>query len=235
MKRLLAIALVLAVTVSCNTLWAKGGKTFEGVITYTINLSGDPSVESSMDMLPPSMLTAVFKTRGQRSMMSIMGQKTFVDAKKGTVTSLIDMSMLGMGTYCMDNPYEGTKTTGADQPQTEFTGETKTICGYKAEKIRLKTPQEGASVELWVTRELSIESGLPAMPGLEGMVPLQFDIQSAAAGMGNITIVLTAKEVKEQKVPNDDLVPPKDCQKITQEELSTLLNQFQNLGGELDE
>ena len=235
MKRLLAIALVLAVAVSCNTLWAKKGKTFEGVITYTINLSGDPSVESSMDMLPPSMLTAVFKTRGQRSMMSIMGQKTFVDAKKGTVTSLIDMSMLGMGTYCMDNPYEGTKTTGADQPQTEFTGETKTICGYKAEKIRFKTPQEGASVELWVTRELSIESGLPTMPGLEGMVPLQFDIQSAAAGMGNITIVLTAKEVKEQKVPNDDLVPPKDCQKITQEELSTLLNQFQNLGGELDE
>lgn len=235
MKRLLAIALVLAVAVSCNTLWAKGGKTFEGVITYTINLSGDPSVESSMDMLPPSMLTAVFKTRGQRSMMSIMGQKTFVDAKKGVVTSLIDMSMLGMGTYCMDNPYEGTKTTDADQPQTEFTGETKTICGYKAEKIRLKTPQEGASVELWVTRELSIESGLPTMPGLEGMVPLQFDIQSAAAGMGNITIVLTAKEVKEQKVPNDDLVPPKDCQKITQEELSTLLNQFQNLGGELDE
>lgn len=235
MKRLLAIALVLAVAVSCNTLWAKGGKTFEGVITYTINLSGDPSVESSMDMLPPSMLTAVFKTRGQRSMMSIMGQKTFVDAKKGTVTSLIDMSMLGMGTYCMDNPYEGTKTTDTDQPQTEFTGETKTICGYKAEKIRLKTPQEGASVELWVTRDLSIESGLPTMPGLEGMVPLQFDIQSAAAGMGNITIVLTAKEVKEQKVPNDDLVPPKDCQKITQEELSTLLNQFQNLGGELDE
>ena len=88
---------------------------------------------------------------------------------------------------------------------------------------------------MWVTRDLTIESGLPTMPGLEGMVPLQFDIQSAAAGMGNITIVLTAKEVKEQKVPNDDLVPPKDCQKITQEELSTLLNQFQNLGGELDE
>lgn len=235
MKKILTIVLALVIGAGCNSLMAKGKKSFEGVITYTMSLSGDPSVESSMDMLPPSMLTAVFKTRGQRSMMSIMGQKTFVDAKKGTVTSLIDMSMLGMGTYCMDNPYEGTKTTDADQPKTEFTGETKTICGYKAEKIRLATPQEGASVELWVTRDLSIESGLPTMSGLEGMVPLQFDIQSAAAGMGNITIVLTAKEVKEQKVPNDDLVPPKDCQKITQEELSTLLNQFQNLGGELDE
>lgn len=236
MKRLLAIVLVLAVAVSCNTLWAKKGKTFEGVITYTINLSGDPSVESSMDMLPPSMLTAVFKTRGQRSMMSIMGQKTFVDAKKGVVTSLIDMSMLGMGTYCMENPYDAVKNNAADQQsKIEFTGETKTICGYKAEKIRLATPQEGASVELWVTRDLTIESGLPTMPGLEGMVPLQFDIQSAAAGMGNITIVLTAKEIKEQKVPNDDLLPPKDCQKMTQEELQNLLQQFQNLGGELDE
>ena len=229
------MALAFAVAVSCNTLWAKKGKTFEGVISYKVSATGDPSVASAFEMMPESMLVATLKTKGQRSMMSIMGQKTFVDAKKGVVTSLIDMSMLGMGTYCMDNPYEGTKTTDADLPKTEFTGETKTICGYKAEKIRLNTPQEGASVELWVTRDLSIESGLPTMPGLEGMVPLQFDIQSAAAGMGNITIVLTAKEVKEQKVPNDDLVPPKDCQKITQEELSTLLNQLQNFGGELDE
>ena len=236
MKKILTRVLTLAIGMGCNSLLTKGKKTFEGVITYTISLSGDPSITSSMDMMPASMLTAVFKTRGQRSMMSIMGQKTFVDAKKGVVTSLIDMSMLGLGTYCMDNPYDAAKNNTAEQQsKIEFTGETKTICGYTAEKIRLATPQEGASVELWVTRDLTIESGLPTMPGLEGMVPLQFDIQSSAAGMGNITIVLTAKEIKEQKVPNDDLVSPKDCQKTTPEELQNLLQQFQNLGVEMDE
>ena len=235
MKKILTIVLALAIGAGCSSLLAKGKKSFEGTISYTIQMSGDPSITSSMDMIPAGMLTAVFKTRGQRSMMSIMGQKTFVDAKKGVVTSLIDMSMLGMGTYCIENPYEGTKTSDANQTKPEFTGETKTICGYKAEKIRLQTSQEGTSVELWVTRDLSIESGLPTMPGLEGLVPLQFDIQTAATGMGDIKITLTAKELKEQKVPNDDLVPPSDCQKTTSEELQNLLQQFQNFGGDFEE
>lgn len=231
MKRLLVTVLLLAVTLSGSTLLAKGKKAFEGTISYTIQMSGDPSITSSMDMMPAGMLTAVLKTKGQYSMMSIMGQKTFLDTKKGVVTSLIDMSMLGMGTYCMDNPYDGAVQ---NLQKYEFTGETKTICGYKAEKITYSAA-EGTTVEAWVTREISIEAGVPMIPGGEGFVPLQFDIQTAATGVGDIKITLTAKEVKQQKVPTDEVTAPKDCQRMTQEELQNLLQQFQNFGGDFEE
>ncbi|MBO4740801.1 MAG: hypothetical protein J5605_04050 [Bacteroidales bacterium] len=229
MKKILTLALVLALGSSC--LMAKKVKKFEGIISYSVEMSGDPSITSSMDMLPAGMLTAVFKTKGQYSMMSIMGQKTFLDAKKGIITSLIDMSMLGMGSYCMENPYDaGTQ----DQQKNVFTGETKTICGYKAEKIKMGET-DGTAIEVWVTREIAIEAGVPMLIGLEGFIPLQFDIQSNASGLGEIKITLTAKEIKQQKVPTDDLVPPKDCQKIKPEELNTMLQQIQNFGSDFEE
>jgi len=231
MKKILTIVLALAIGVGCNSLLAKGKKSFEGTISYSIQMSGDPSVTSSMDMMPAGMLTAVLKSKGQYSMMSIMGQKTFLDTKKGVVTSLIDMSMLGLGTYCMDNPYDG---AAQNQQKYEFTGETKTICGYKAEKITFSAA-EGTTIEAWVTREISIEAGVPMIPGAEGFVPLQFDIQTAASGMGDIKITLTAKEVKQHKVPTDEVTAPKDCQRMTQEELQNLLQQFQNFGGDFEE
>ena len=231
MKRILSIALALAVAVSCNTLWAKKGKTFEGVISYKVSATGDPSVASAFEMMPESMLVATLKTKGQHSVMSIMGQKTYVDAKKGVATSLIDMSMLGMGTYCLENPYDG-KTTPDKTPV--FTGETKTICGYTAEKVTLGSV-DGTTVEAWVTLDLALETLIPLLPGFNNCVPLQFNIETAASGMGTIKLTLTATEVKQQKVPSDDIVPPKDCQSITLEELKTLLQGIQNFGNDFEE
>ena len=52
MKKILTIVLALAIGVGCNSLLAKGKKSFEGTISYTIQMSGDPSITSSMDMMP---------------------------------------------------------------------------------------------------------------------------------------------------------------------------------------
>lgn len=231
MKKILTIALALIIGTNYNSLIAKNKKAFEGVISYSIEMSGDPSITSSLESMPAGMLTAVLKTKGQYSMMSIMGQKTFLDTKKGIITTLVDMSMLGMGSYCIENPYDGS-TQG--QQKYELSGETKTICGYKAEKIQLGETN-GTTIEVWITREIAIEAGVPMIPGADGFVPLQFDIQTAATGMGTMKITLTAKEIKQQKVTTDEVTAPKDCQKMNQEELNNLLKAIQSFGGDFEE
>ena len=226
MKKVIALVLALSVGFGTSALMAKKAKKFEGTVTYTITIGGDPSVASAMDMMPAEMLVATLKTKGQRSVMSVMGQKIYLDLKKKIQTSMIDLSMLGMGTYCIENPYQA--DTGGFQPT--YTGETKALCGHTAEKTTISN--NGTTIDIWITRDIALETGVPLLPWLGGLVPLQFDIQSSSPGVGNITITLTASEVKQQKVSADELVPPDGCQPITADELQTLLKSLQNFGDE---
>lgn len=231
MKKIFAVVLVAVVAMLGSNAAAKKAKTFEGIISYTITATGDPSITSSFEMMPAEMLVATLKTKGHNSVFSVMGQKTYLDSKKNIMTSLIDLSMLGMGTYCLENPYDG-KTTPDKTPV--FTGETKTICGYTAEKVTIAST-DSTTIEAWVTRDMTIDAAVPLLPGITNCVPLQFNIETAATGMGSIKLTLTANEVKQQKVPSDDLVPPKNCQSITPEELNTMMQSIRNFGNDFDE
>ena len=229
MKKIIFLTIAAILCLAHNTAQAKKEKSFEGVVTYSISMSGDPSITSSMDMLPESMLTAVFKTRGEKSTITVMGQKTFMNTTTKKITALIDLSMLGMGSYCMENTIANQNTT--ESSALKKTGETKTICGHQAEKYSFKA-ETGDEVIMWLATDITLNAGVPILNDMSGLLPMEFEINSKQGGMGGIKIILTAKEITEKKVPNSELEPASDCQPITQEELQTLLQSFQSLGTE---
>lgn len=236
MKKVFVLAVLSAMLVCSNMVFAKKTKTFEGTVTYRIGMSGNAQVESSIDMLPDIMKMASLSVKGSKSRLSLMGQQTFIDNEKKILVSQVDLSMLGMGSFCIESPFDQTYQE-ENAPAYKATGETKKIGDYTAEKYlatTLSNDGTGTTVEseIWITRELGISNVFPNFPGLEGF-PLEFEI-SAAFSIGTVKVHLTLDKVTAKKLSNDDVSPDSDCPRKTMEELQDILKVLQNFGSEDD-
>ena len=211
----------LLIAMNCLTLLAQP---FEGKITFAISF---PSITDPQAMaMLPTEATSYFKgddTRMEMNMAMGMKQVTLANAK--TKKSVVLMDMMGQKYAIEAGDVEDDKVKEAeDKVKVNKTKETKKIAGYTCTKAIVSYPnpeneKEKSEMTLWFTEELEASKGYISGPmsKIEGAV-LEFSIDQ-----GQMSMILSAKEVKKMAVKQEMFEVPAEYKKMTQEELQNMM------------
>lgn len=203
----------MAVAIALPTL---AQKSFEGTITFSLDYKDLPAEMAAMSaMLPDEMTTQVTstKTRIEQSLGMGMSQVTIVDIKKGSGVLLMDLMGKKMAMEMTKDELEkmDKKKSAEKKPEFKYVdGATKTIAGYKCEKAVVSV--EGAGeMEIYYTKDLPAGAS-KQFEGLEGF-PLEYTIKQ-----GPMTILVSATDVKQEKLDKKLFEIPEGYDKMTFEE-----------------
>ena len=212
--RIIGILLIsLFITVPCMAQKKdKNAKEFEGTVKYSISIEGLEGAEEALAMLPENMSEVYIKSRGGKSIFSVMGTTKMYYNKDNKDEMIIgfDFTMLGMGSFCIPTPFNN----NADEPIKIVSSETKNILGYKAVKALLAD-----SIEFWVSQDYYLNFPIQ---GMLYNLPLEFDIDN-----NGMRIHLIAKEISFNKPSKEEVEVPKDCNTTSMEEFQTIMEEMQ--------
>lgn len=218
MKRaILSFAAAVCLIGATAFTFAPGGKTFEGVVTYDMELKSETLPAQVMTMMQGSKMTMY--TNGEKSRveldMGVSANTTIVDNKAKTAVTLLDI----MGQKYMIK--SSTEDQPKDAPKTEikYVDGTKEIAGYKCKKAEMTvTDKDGnkSQFEVYYTEDLPYTGGFKnGIKGLKGF-PLEYTMKAPDYDM---TMHFTAKSVSKEKVSPDKFVVPEGYKETTREEL----------------
>ncbi len=196
---------------------------FEGKITFGISF---PSIDDpqTMAMLPKEATTYLKGDKSRMEMNMAMGMKqvTISDISKNQTVSLMDMMGQKYAIEVENDPEESKKME--EKVKVKNTKDKKKIAGYECNKAIISYPnpeKEGEEVEMtvWFTKDLKASKGFISGPmsKIDGAI-LEFNVEQGAMSM-----ILSAKDVKEQEVKDDMFVVPAEYKKMTQEELKKMM------------
>lgn len=218
-KVMLAISLFLMCTINVN---AQTKSNFEGVVTYSISFEGAGLPPEAMAMFKGSETVTYIKPDKLRVDMTMpMQSSSFItDNKNKNYVSLMDI----MGKkYLIKMNGPDLKNDSAPETIIKYTGETKTIAGYKCKKAEITGKEiKGNAVEVFYTEEILTNEIKPVYEGLKGF-PMEYSINQ-----GGMKMKLTAKTVSKEKVPDSKFEIPKEGYIVTTlEELqNTMMKQM---------
>ncbi|MBR4300608.1 MAG: hypothetical protein IKT84_01655 [Bacteroidales bacterium] len=186
-------------------------KEFEGTIKYSISAEGIEGLEDALAMMPANMREVYIKSRDGKSIFSVMGtSKMYYDKNnKGEMLVEIDLSMLGMGSFCIPTPIADTLTNTM-----EFSKDTKKILGLKASRVIVTD-----SIEFWVSKDYYLNFPVQSVMYY---LPLEFDIDASG-----INVHLVAKEISFDKPAKEEVEVSADCQRVSMEELQEIMEEMQ--------
>ena len=124
----------------------------------------------------------------------------------------MDLSMLGIGSFCIPTPIEEDSN---EKPSWKISKKSdKKILGYKAYKVTLTD-----SINFWVSKDYYLNFNVQQ----NGVyyLPLEFDIEN-----NGMKIHLTAKEISLDKPKNEEVEAPKDCNYTTMEEFQEIMEEM---------
>ncbi|MBR7167805.1 MAG: hypothetical protein IKD33_03240, partial [Bacteroidales bacterium] len=162
-------------------------------------------------MLPESMSEIFIKSANGKSVFSIMGITNLYYAKNQMILNM-DLSMLGIGSFCIPTPIEEDSN---EKPSWKISKKSdKKILGYKAYKVTLTD-----SIDYWVSKDYYLNFNVQQ----NGVyyLPLEFDIEN-----NGMKIHLTAKEISLDKPKNEEVEAPKDCNYTTMEEFQEIMEEM---------
>lgn len=188
-------------------------KTFEGIIRYKIELTGDNAREMAAYM--PQSYEYQFKGNGIRFQMNggltagIMGD-ILIDTKKGEAYMLKEDSQTA---------YRISSTSTFTAPTITATNETLNILGYRCKKYKVSTPTEQGNVVqyVWATPDIELTPAIKKgyktptnaeqllIEGLDGF-PLKI---MTTVPEGGFIMVMTAAEIDLQRMDKADFMIPK--------------------------
>lgn len=189
----------------------KKAKEFEGTIKYAISVEGMEDIDAAFAMLPESMSEIFIKSVNGKSVFSIMGITNLYYAKNQMILNM-DLSMLGIGSFCIPIPIEEDSN---EKPSWKISKKSdKKILGYKAYKVTLTD-----SIDYWVSKDYYLNFNVQQ----NGVyyLPLEFDIEN-----NGMKIHLTAKEISLNKPKNEEVEAPKDCNYTTMEEFQEIMEEM---------
>ena len=207
MKALATI--LISILMAMPAMGQKKAKKFEGTVTYSISINGMEGADEALAMMP-GMNSVYIKSRDNKSVVSIMNMiNMYYDGgNKSEMIIMMDLSMLGMGTFCIPIPL--TDTTDGNEPK--VSKKSKKILDYKAYKV-----EQGDSAEFWVSKEYK----LPFEIGGVYYLPLEFDLET-----NGMNLHLTAKEISFEKPTLEKVQAPKDCNYTTMEEFQVIMEEM---------
>ena len=196
-------------------------QSFEGVVEYAITYENlPPEMEEHKSLFPTEAKSTIkgHMVKMEQPLSMGMKQVTIMDNKAESGVLLMDM-MGQKNAIVLDK--ESREKFEEEQPETEFEylNETKTIAGYDCKKalMKMNDGEKDIVLEVYYTPEIA-SSGMHQMSGLKGF-PLQYSTSA-----GQFVMTLTAQNVEEKKISEEEFTIPEGYQHIT-------LDQFQKTLG----
>jgi GLPGLI family protein len=229
MKKFTRIALIGVAATTLFAFSSPQGDSFEGIVTYSMNIGGDANAQAAA-MMQGSSKKDYIKGDKVRSEVSTGMYKsiTIIDRKTKEEVTLVDM---------MGNKYEvkpdpnKPKPEDKQPPEIKYVDSTKQIAGYtcKAAEITVVNPRtsEKSTFTVYYTDQLPYSTDMGQYKGLKGF-PLQYGIKQQG-----MNIMISATSV-EKKALSDTLfaIPAKGYKVVgSREEMMKDIQQDMGGGG----
>jgi len=210
MKILNLFILFVTVLVSINGM-AQKSKSFVGYISYDIKTLGE--VEPAMAAQLPTENLVYFngaKTRIEQK--SAMGS-TVIISNIETKEQIVLIDIMGQK-YALKSSKEETENAQSQIPKGTVTmgTETKTIAGYNCKKADFT--QDGKTSAIWITDEINLNNSnwQTQYKDVEGVM---LEYNQITGQEGEINLLITAKEVKKEKVKDSMFTVPAGYQEMS--------------------
>lgn len=203
------VTILISILMAMPAMGQKKAKKFEGTVTYSVSINGMEGADEALAMMP-GMNSFYIKSRDDKFVFSVMSMMNIYcdGGNKSEMIMMVDLSMLGMGAFCIPIPL--TDTT--DGNELKVSKKSKKILDYKAYKV-----ERGDSAELWVSKEYILPVEISGIYYL----PLEFDFEN-----NGINLHLTAKEISFEKPTLEEVQAPKDCNYTTMEEFQEIMEEM---------
>jgi len=192
-------------------------KAFEGTITYGIEYEDLPEeMEGYEAMLPKETLIKIKGAKTKTEQNTSMGSTISIyDGDAETSTTL--MNMMGNKVAIELNKEELKKQEPEKEPKIVYADENKEIAGYQCKKAKITYGEKDETLTVFYTGEINAKKTKSQYKGLKGF-PMQYEIFNQG-----IKMIMTAKEVKEEKIAASEFTTPEDYQTMTMEEFQKMM------------
>lgn len=217
MKKLKLLFTTTALILFASTTYTASAQNFEGVITYKITYENMSEAMAQYEsMFPKEQVTKIKGNKTKVEQKGGMGGSTttIVDGKKGTTT--IMMEQMGEKKYYVkeNNEEEGEK------PEIKyFDDDTKEIAGYECKRGEINIGEDQPPFIFYYTEEIQAPKIENKYKGMKGFM-MEYEIETP-----QFTMILSADEVKEEKVSKGEFKIPSDYVEMTDDEIEALKKQ----------
>ncbi|MCR4879273.1 MAG: DUF4412 domain-containing protein [Bacteroidales bacterium] len=236
MKRTIRLFAIIALMIASVSAFAQ--KPFAGKITFEVAAEGisDPNIAAEL-----AEQTVEYTVMGNNSRMDLsVGIDMSIISNGNAKTYTILFNIPGYGKYYIQQKAEDIQKDQATKKYDyKYTGEEKTISGYKCQKVimtatDLETDEENV-MELWVTTELGLGDDINfyTHPNLKGY-PLSIKQTQEVNGEMITTITTATKITPDKKVKSTLFLMPSDA-KSFEEAPAELQQMLGGLGGDDEE
>jgi GLPGLI family protein len=211
------VGLTVALTTITTVTAQKGTKSFEGIITYSVNIDSD-----ELDPMTKAMLgniEQVVYLKGDKSRtetdMGISKSTTIVDNKTNTVASLTEV--MGQKYLIRLKPEDIKKQDDKEKSViVKHLDETKKIQGYTCKKAEITIPESDTPVTVYYTTEIPLPKYGSPVSGIDGL-PLEYD-----ANLGGLRLKFVTTSIKTEKVADSKFSIPEGYKETTIEDLQKM-------------
>ena len=210
----------ITLTLICSTT-AYAQKAFEGTITYNIEYEELPEgMEEYEDMLPKETIMKIKGTKTKTEQAMAMGSTISIyDASSESTITLTNM--MGMKAAIKSNTEDIKEGVDEKKPKITYLDETKEIAGYKCKKAEIIYIDREEPLTVYYTEELNTKKTKSQYKNLEGLkgFPMQYEINNEGMKM-----VMSAKEVKNEKISENEFTIPEGYEVMTMEEFQKMMS-----------
>jgi hypothetical protein len=227
MKKIIAsLALCATLFIGFNA-YCQQGK-WAGLVKYKMTWTGNVPQQ-----VPQEWQTKIYNNLEGNIDLSTLGLgKTIANSDNNTVLSLFDFSQIPMdgitGKWFVKSKM---KDEDLKSGKYEYTGKTKVIAGKTCQEVKVTFKDNETGTEshetIYVTKELGPKINLTEYPGLDAF-PMEYPIKLSE----ELSVTLTASELLEGKVKEEDLLLETGYEEISKEDLNDMLKKLFSAGGE---
>ena len=210
-KLLFLLPVILLVTNNLNAQKKSSG--FVGNISYSVTTQGD--VDATIAAQLPTEIIMYYngpKTRIEQK--SAMGSQIIISNIE-TKEQIVLIDIMGQK-YALKSTKEETEKGQSEIPKGTVTmsTETKTIAGYNCKKADFL--QDGKTSTIWITGEIDLKNANWQTPYKDvNGVMMEYTYTQNSGQDGDISMLITAKEVKKEKVKDSMFTVPTSYQEMS--------------------
>jgi hypothetical protein len=215
---ILFLLVALFISTSVIAQKEKKNKAFEGFISYSVTPQGE--VDASVAAQLPTEIIAYFKGDKTRLEQKTAMGSAIIIGNITTKEQVVLIDMMGQK-MALKSTKEETEKAQAEIPKGTVTvgTETKTIAGYNCKKTDFT--QDGKTSTIYITDEIDLTNSnwQTQYKDVEGVM---LEYIQAAGQEGDIKLLITAKEVKKEKVKDTMFTVPTGYQEMSMAEFKKM-------------
>lgn len=219
MKSLNLLFLFSILFLSVNLNAQKKSSDFVGSISYTVTNQGD--VDATVAAQLPTEIIMYYngpKTRIEQK--TSMGSAIIISNAE-TKEQIVLIDMMGQK-MALKSTKEETENSIAQMPKADVVvgTETKTIAGYTCKKVDFT--QDGKTSTIWVTEDIKLNNVNWQTP-YKDVNGVMMEYSQITGQDGDISMLITAKEVKKEKVKDAMFTVPTGYQEMSMAEFKKMM------------